>query len=150
MASEQLYGDRPDAGPDLVAVSRYIIAFVFLVAWVGVSPALVLYEIDLYNNTNLPVELVDVRTHSSWATIEPGRSKRFIYWEGVTLRIGEKTVHFNRVDPPKVYMTGLFSITFSAQLNPDMKIYALLPGTQRPVKGIRLQPRGFPLSPSKS
>src|SRR5713101_3265112 len=110
---------------------RYAIAFSLFITCPRMTQGAVLYLIDLYNNCGCPVELVGVRTHSAWVTIKPATSKSFMYWEGITLRISGRQLHFNRVDPPKEYTTGMSSVTFRAQLNPDLKIYVLLPGARR-------------------
>jgi hypothetical protein len=90
------------------------------------SQAVVTYAINLHNASGQPVQLINEKTGASWATIAPGRSKSFMYFGGITLRCPGHQLHYTRVDPPKDYIsTGLFSVSFKAQLASDLRIYLL-------------------------
>lgn len=110
------------------------------------SHAIVIYEMKLFNASGRPVELLDKSTGKSWATIPPGRTKSFEYWEGVSLRCSGRQFTYTRVDPPSQYISvGLFSTSFKAQLTPDLKIYLLPPSVAAPAAHLPAQPKGFPL-----
>ncbi len=125
---------------------RNIVLCLLLIVTPRFADGAVLYLVDLFNNIGRPIQLLDARTGSVWTAISPGESKGVMYWEGVTLRVSGRSLHFSRVDPPKEYTRGLFSVTFKAQLNPDLRIYLLPPNSQPPVTHTPPQPRGFPLS----
>ena len=112
------------------------------------SHAVVIYEMKLFNASGQPVELLDKSTGKSWATIAPGRTKSFEYYEGVSLRCSGRQFTYMRVDPPSQYISvGLFSTSFKAQLGKDLRIYLLPPSLSPPATRIPPQPRGFPLRP---
>jgi len=124
-----------------------LIAFV-LFGSTGLTKAIVLYSMDLYNNSGYAVDLIDTRTRSAWTTIANRSRKKFVYWEGAVIRVSNRNLRFARVDPPNEYIaTGLFSVSFKAQLNPDLRIYLLPVGTHVPARQIPPQPKGFPLTP---
>jgi hypothetical protein len=110
------------------------------------SHATVIYEMKLFNASGRTVELVDKSTAKNWATIPPGRTKSFEYYEGVSLRCSGRQFTYTRVDPPSQYISvGLFSTSFKAQLTPDLKIYLLPPSVAAPVAHLPAQPKNFPL-----
>jgi len=110
------------------------------------SHAVVIYEMKLFNASGRTVELLDKSTGKSWATIPPGRTKSFEYYEGVSLRCSGRQFTYTRVDPPSQYISvGLFSTSFKAQLTPDLKIYLLPPSVAAPAAHLPAQPKGFPL-----
>jgi hypothetical protein len=114
------------------------------------SHAIVIYEMKLYNASGRAVELVDKSTGRSWATIPPGRTKSFEYYEGVSLRCSGRQLSYTRVDPPSQYISvGLFSTSFKAQLGSDLRIYLLPPSVSAPLAHLPPQPNGFPLRPAK-
>jgi hypothetical protein len=120
----------------------------FLISASASSQAVVIYAIDLHNASGRPVELINEKTGGSWATIAPGRSKSFMYFGGITLRCAGRQLHYTRVDPPKDYIsTGLFSVSFKAQLAPDLRIYLLPVSARVPVAHLPSQPKDFPLLP---
>ena len=121
----------------------------FLIFASASSQAIVTYAINLQNASGQPVQLISEKTGASCATIASGRSKSFMYWEGVTLRCAGRQLHYMRVDPPKDHIsTGLFSVSFKAQLAPDLRIYLLPVSARVPVAHFPSQPKGFPLSPT--
>ena len=108
------------------------------------------YSMILFNNTEDPIELLHARSGKAWATIFPGKSKNVPFYEGVTLRIDGRQLHFDRVEPPEGYVRkGLFSITLKAQLNSDFKIWLLSPFEDRQAFKMPPQPAGFPLTSSR-
>jgi hypothetical protein len=105
-------------------------------------------SMDLYNNTEYPVELVHARKGSTLETIFPGKSKIVPFNDGVTIKVDGRQLHFDRVDPPKEYARkGLLSMTWRGQLNPDLKILLLPLSAKRPALNLPQQPPGFPLLP---
>lgn len=151
MASKQLYGARPHARQNVVAVvasmSRYVIVVVlWLLASSRSTTATVVYSINLCNNTRYEIEIVSPNTGAVWARIQPKSSTTFAYYSGLTVRFVGEQLHFDRVDPPKQYIAaGIFSVSFKAQLNPDLRIYLLSSSTRMPSAQIPPQPKGFPL-----
>jgi hypothetical protein len=128
--------------------SRVILVALVLCSLAASGLGAVIYDIDLYNATGHSIRLVDEKTGAAWASIEAGHSKKFAYYGGVTLQQSAQRLYFRRVDPPRNYISpGIFSVSFKAQLDPDLKIYLLPPSSRNPVSHIPSQPKGFPLSP---
>jgi hypothetical protein len=137
--------------PVMSPVRIYLIGFAALLALSSprVSAGTVAYSMNLFNNTEYPIELIHVRKGSSLETIPPGRGKILPYKEGLTIKVDGRQVHYERVDPPLqgYARKGLFSLTLRAQLNSDLKIWLLPLSANWPSLKPLQQPPGFPLIP---
>ena len=132
-----------------VSVVRLTLLAALLFFAATASDAVVIYEMKLFNASGRPVELLDKSTGKSWATIPPGRTKSFEYYEGVSLRCSGRQFTYRRVDPPSKYISaGLLSTSFKAQLGSDLRIYLLPPSLSPPAVHLPPQPKGFPLRPA--
>jgi hypothetical protein len=127
-----------------------LLAWLLFIAAV-VSDAAMIYDVNLYNASGRSVDLMYMKTGgkwTKWATIPPGHSKTFSYYGGVALRDSARLLSYSRVDPPGDYISaGLFSVSFKAQLTPDLRIYLLPPSASFPWAHLPSQPKGFPLAP---
>jgi hypothetical protein len=113
------------------------------------ADAAMIYDIKLYNGSGQSVELVEKTRGRKLAVIPAGGSKTFAYGGGVFLRVSGRQISYLRADPPPEYISaGLFSVSFKAQLAPNLRIYLLSP-TTIPTLLLPPQPNGFPLLPSK-
>ena len=137
----------------MTSLRTLLIGFAALIALSATPPAAGVtasYAINLFNNTQVPIELLHVRTGKTSATIFPGKSKIVPFYEGVAMRVDGRQLHFARVEPPEGYVRkGLFSITLKAQLNSDLKIWLLSPFEDWQAFKMPPQPQGFPLSSSR-
>jgi hypothetical protein len=129
-----------------------LIGFAALIALSATRPAAgaTAYSLVLFNNTEIPIELVNTRTGATWATLFPGKSKNVPFYDGVTMKVSGRQLHFPRVEAPHTHVRkGLFSITLRAQLNSDLKIWLLSPFEDWHAFKMPPQPAGFPLSSTR-
>ncbi len=128
----------------MASLARFV-ALLSVSFFAASANAAMIFDIKLCNATGSLVELVDGHGRT-WRQIEPGQTKAFSYYGGVSLRCGGRRLSYARVIPPSDYISaGLFSVSFKAQLAPDLRIYLLPPSASQPTSHLPSQPKGFPL-----
>ena len=88
------------------------------------SHAVVIYEMKLFNASGRPVELLDKSTGKSWATIPPGRTKSFEYYEeSLCAARDSSSLTRESIRHPNTFLLVCFRPASKAQLGSDLRIY---------------------------
>jgi hypothetical protein len=106
-------------------------------------------SIQLFNNTTQSVDVIN-GAGRLLDVLPPGGRKIFAYRNTLLIRTADgRVLHYNCVPVPRDYGKGGFlSITYNAQLNPNLSISLIPPLANPPALDAVRQPPGFPLRPN--
>jgi len=147
----------------LIPESRFSLptAFMFLVITVLLSSCTVSLTCEIYNNTDMPLQVTERDKHGQEKhfSLMPQKSIRLRDWGYHVYEVENENINWS-YDPPiasyipsseYIETTGFgpfFKRLIRAQLNADGKVYLIKIGQEPPVSEFTGQPEGYPLVPT--